>query len=46
MESSGINIGINQTVAMILVGVGIGIPALCLLAGTIRLVLIGFHKGN
>jgi hypothetical protein len=46
MESSGIDIGINQTVAMIMVGVGIGVPVLCLLIGTVRLALIGFHKGN
>lgn len=39
-------IEIDSNVAMVLVGVGIGVPALCLLAGTIRLVLIGFNKGK
>ena len=42
----GIKLGISPTVALVLVVVGIGVPALCLLAGTIRLVLIGFNKGK
>ena len=40
------NIEIEQIVAIVLVVMAIGIPSICLLAGTIRLVLIGFSKGK
>jgi hypothetical protein len=41
-----VKIEIEQIVAIVLVVVAIGVPAACLLVGTIRLVLIGFNKGK
>ncbi len=38
------NIQLNDGVSMVLIGVGIGVPALCLLVGAVRFVLVGFKK--
>lgn len=37
-------INIDSQVAMVLVGVGIGVPAICLVVAAVRLMLTGFTK--